>query len=45
MVKYKEMTLYSCEFKDTLIDYLNSKYKLDIKTSGIPAPLLMEEVY
>lgn len=45
MVTYKEMALYSCEFKDTLIDYLNSKYKLDIKTSGIPAPLLMEEVY
>lgn len=45
MIKYKEMKLYSCEFKDTLINYLNSKYKLNIKTSGIPAPLLMEEVY
>lgn len=45
MIKYKEMSSYTCDFKETLIDSLEVKHNLDIRNKGIPAPILMEEVY
>ena len=45
MIKYNEMNIFNCEYKNTIIEQLSDKYKINIKDTGINASILMKEIY